>query len=77
MSTLHRRQFVKLASSGLLIASAVPVSSALALPRPSKDKVGVALLGLGNYSTRLLAPALQAKGCRSERTASLASSATK
>ncbi|MBT79522.1 MAG: glucose-fructose oxidoreductase [Alteromonadaceae bacterium] len=60
MSTLHRRQFVKLASSGLLIASAVPVSSALALPRPSKDKVGVALLGLGNYSTRLLAPALQA-----------------
>ncbi|QCZ92219.1 Gfo/Idh/MocA family protein [Salinimonas iocasae] len=54
MTILDRRQFIKLTASGLLVAAA----PAWSLPTPQK-KLGVALLGLGNYSTNLLAPALQ------------------
>ena len=54
MSRITRRHFLQLAGSSLLVARS-PFSLAL----PSKKKLGVALLGLGNYSTNLLAPALQ------------------
>ncbi len=52
----NRRTFIK--KSGLLIAvSSLPLST-FAIPR-KKTKLGVALVGLGYYSTDLLAPALQ------------------
>lgn len=54
MSHITRRRFLQIAGSGLLVAN-----SAHLLAQPSKKKLGVALLGLGNYSTNLLAPALQ------------------
>mgnify|MGYP006232581649 FL=1 len=54
MAHVSRRRFLQLAGSGLLIAQ-----SPYLIAQPSKRKVGVALLGLGNYSTNLLAPALQ------------------
>jgi glucose-fructose oxidoreductase len=51
-----RRSFLK--NSGLLLAaSSFPLSSFM-IPR-SKEKLGVALVGLGYYSRDLLAPALQ------------------
>ena len=51
-----RRSFLK--HSGLLLAaSSFPLSSFM-IPR-SKEKLGVALVGLGYYSRDLLAPALQ------------------
>lgn len=52
---LDRRDFIRLAGSGLLLAASRPVWSQAA---PTK-KLGVALLGLGNYSRGQLAPALQ------------------
>ncbi|BFT31374.1 Gfo/Idh/MocA family oxidoreductase [Alteromonas sp. D210916BOD_24] len=54
MSHATRRRFIKLAGSGLLIAHNPHL-----LAQPPKKKIGVALLGLGNYSANLLAPALQ------------------
>ena len=54
MPRITRRHFLQLAGSGLLVAH-----SPYLLAQPSKKKIGVALLGLGNYSTNLLAPALQ------------------
>ena len=54
MAHVSRRRFLQLAGSGLLIAQ-----SPYLIAQPSKRKVGVALLGLGNYSTNLLEPALQ------------------
>ncbi|MDC8831126.1 Gfo/Idh/MocA family protein [Alteromonas gilva] len=53
MSTLTRRHFIQLMGASTLISS--PLLRA-AVP---KRKIGVALLGLGGYSTGLLAPALQ------------------
>ncbi len=51
-----RRTFIK--NSGLFIAaSTMPIPNFL-LPK-NKEKLGVALVGLGNYSTGQLAPALQ------------------
>ncbi|MVN76558.1 gfo/Idh/MocA family oxidoreductase [Hymenobacter sp. HMF4947] len=56
-----RREFVRLLSLG---AGAALLSPA-ALAGPPERKLGVALLGLGNYSTGQLAPALQqTKYCR-------------
>jgi len=55
MNAWSRRQFIRLAGSGLLVAATAP---ALAL-KTGQRKIGVALLGLGNYSENLLAPALQ------------------
>jgi predicted dehydrogenase len=56
-----RRQFLKTASRGLggaaLAASAAPLVGRAA--RPAPDPLGVALVGLGNYATGQLAPALQ------------------
>ena len=54
MPRISRRRFLQLAGSGLLVAQ-----SPYLLAQPTKKKLGIALLGLGNYSTNLLAPALQ------------------
>lgn len=54
MPSITRRHFLQLTGSGLLIAH-----SPYLLAQPPKKKLGVALLGLGNYSTNLLAPALK------------------
>ena len=54
MPRITRRHFLQIAGSGLLVAH-----SPYLLAQPPKKKLGVALLGLGNYSTNLLAPALQ------------------
>ncbi len=55
----NRRNFIK--KSGLaLTALSLPFPGAL-FPK-QKRKLGVALVGLGNYSTNLLAPALQKTG---------------
>ncbi|PWJ58422.1 glucose-fructose oxidoreductase [Dyadobacter jejuensis] len=56
MSELTRRNFI-VAGAGLTAAS-IFSSSVFALNKP-KEKLGVALVGLGYYSTDLLAPALQ------------------
>ena len=55
MSAFTRRRFIQLTGSGLLIAVAPNV---LAHSSPQR-KIGVALLGLGNYSSTQLAPSLQ------------------
>jgi hypothetical protein len=54
---MHRRQFLFQAgfSSGLLFSS---LGSSV-LPSQAPHKLGVVLVGLGNYSTHQLAPALQ------------------
>lgn len=57
MSAISRREAIKsIAIGGSTILSA---NSLLAATRRKKDKLGVALIGLGYYSTDLLAPALQ------------------
>jgi glucose-fructose oxidoreductase len=55
---LERREFL----STLTLAGAATLfsgNSLLASTSPAKDKLGIALVGLGYYSTDLLAPALQ------------------
>ncbi|WP_395339266.1 Gfo/Idh/MocA family protein [Ningiella sp. W23] len=54
MSKLSRRRFLKYSSS-LLALNAIGASS---LSYSQTRKIGVALVGLGNYSERMLAPAL-------------------
>ena len=63
MNKISRRKIIKnLALGGAAILSS-PHTLLLA-GRPGKDKLGVALVGLGYYSTDLLAPALQqTKNC--------------
>lgn len=60
-SDASRRQFLKTLSRGAgglaLAASATPFVGRAALP--DEDTLGVALVGLGNYATGQLAPALQ------------------
>jgi len=58
MSAISRRQVIKTiaAGSGILLLSPQSIFSS---SRRYKDKLGVALVGLGYYSTDLLAPALQ------------------
>ncbi len=58
MNTVSRRRVIKTiaAGSGILLLSP---NTLLAGNRRNKDKLGVALVGLGYYSTDLLAPALQ------------------
>jgi glucose-fructose oxidoreductase len=51
-----RRKFVKQLVFG---AGALALPRLNVLCRPGKERLGVALVGLGNYSTNLLAPALQ------------------
>ncbi|MEO6230046.1 MAG: Gfo/Idh/MocA family oxidoreductase [Ferruginibacter sp.] len=63
MAIISRRHLIKtlaLGSSALLISP----NSLLSCTAPKKKKLGVALMGLGYYSTDLLAPALQqTKNC--------------
>lgn len=57
--TQGRRHFIKAAgamASGSLLLSSLPVVSCAPSQR---DKLGVALVGLGNYSTTMLGPALK------------------
>jgi glucose-fructose oxidoreductase len=56
MPKLNRRQFLQYSSSLALLSA---FNSPLLFAKTQR-KIGVALLGLGNYSERLLAPALQA-----------------
>ena len=58
MITTTRRRVIKTiaAGTGMLILSP---QSLLSCSRSNKDRLGVALVGLGYYSTDLLAPALQ------------------
>ena len=60
-STSSRRQFLKKLSQGAgglaLATSAAPLVGRAAVPE--EEKLGVALVGLGNYATGQLAPALQ------------------
>lgn len=56
--TIERREFL----SKIALASATTLFSAnslLAATKPKKEKLGIALVGLGYYSTDILAPALQ------------------
>lgn len=54
----QRRKFI--GQAGLMAASTAFLPNALwSATRPQKEKLGVALVGLGYYSTDLLAPALQ------------------
>lgn len=56
-----RRRFVKLAGTGLGVGLGLATSPLMAMQMSSSTKkVGVALVGLGYYSERILAPALQA-----------------
>ncbi len=58
MNKLSRRKIIKnLALGGAAILYSP--QTLLSAGRPAKDKLGVALVGLGYYSTDLLAPALQ------------------
>src|SRR5580765_5529562 len=63
MNTMSRRTIVKnlfLGGTAILYSPRTLLSAG----RPAKDKLGVALVGLGYYSTDLLAPALQkTKNC--------------
>ncbi|MBA4141006.1 MAG: gfo/Idh/MocA family oxidoreductase, partial [Segetibacter sp.] len=63
MHSASRRDVIKTiaAGSGTLLFSPLTLLSAT---RQKKDRLGVALVGLGYYSTDLLAPALQqTKNC--------------
>ena len=58
-----RRDFIKLTTKALTLgisSNLALTSSLLAAQSQNTKKIGVALVGLGNYSERLLAPALEA-----------------
>ncbi len=60
MSALSRRKALKsltLGGAGIFLTPNILLSSCKSTPK--KDKLGVALVGLGYYSTDLLAPAFQ------------------
>src|SRR4051794_8196905 len=57
MTNTSRRNAIKTLS--LAAAMAFSPDSLLAATRQKKDRLGIALVGLGYYSTDLLAPALQ------------------
>lgn len=54
---MHRRTFLQQTALGLGAAALAPGLAAFAPPQ--EKKIGVALVGLGNYATHQLAPALQ------------------
>jgi glucose-fructose oxidoreductase len=58
MNTMSRRRVIKTIATGSGILLLSP-KSIFASPTRFKDKLGIALVGLGYYSTDLLAPALQ------------------
>src|SRR5690348_6232711 len=55
---MKRRKFIFQTATGL-VGAALSAHSFPHLLTPAKQKLGVALVGLGYYSTDLLAPALQ------------------
>lgn len=57
MSAISRREAIK--SIAISSSTILTANSLFAATRRKKDKLGVALIGLGYYSTDLLAPALQ------------------
>lgn len=57
MHSISRRNVLKTIALGS--GSVILSSSLFSAIRSKKDKLGIALVGLGNYSTNLLAPALQ------------------
>ncbi len=59
MKNISRRKVIKNLAYGGAIAFGAPHFLFGASCRPAKQKLGVALVGLGYYSTDLLAPALQ------------------
>jgi predicted dehydrogenase len=61
MTTKHssRRKFIRDISLGLGAAAASPALTSLASGMPTERKLGIALVGLGSYSTYELAPAFQ------------------
>ncbi|MBC7827812.1 MAG: Gfo/Idh/MocA family oxidoreductase [Chitinophagaceae bacterium] len=63
MVTTSRRKVIKTLTAGSSVLLLSP-QSFLSVSRQKKDRLGVALVGLGYYSTDLLAPALQqTKNC--------------
>src|SRR6188768_4087828 len=63
MSKTSRRKVIKNLAIGSTALMFSP-NTLLSATRPKKDRLGVALVGLGYYSTDLLAPALQqTKNC--------------
>src|SRR3712207_5736781 len=58
MNLTSRRDAIKILALGSATALFSP-NTLLAATRPQKTRLGVALVGLGYYSTDLLAPALQ------------------
>ncbi len=59
MNQTKRRKFIKAAAIGVGTVALGAATLPHILTRKSKNKIGVALVGLGYYSTDLLAPALQ------------------
>jgi glucose-fructose oxidoreductase len=62
MEPINRRTFNRKLSQGLagtFLAGNLPAANALCANRPQNKQLGVALVGLGSYSTYQLAPALQ------------------
>ena len=61
---IQRRKFIKQAAIGAVVVTAAAAGIPQILTKKKKDRLGVALVGLGYYSTDLLAPALQlTKNC--------------
>lgn len=61
---IQRRKFIKQAAFGAAAVTAAAAGFPHILIRKKKERLGVALVGLGYYSTDLLAPALQlTKNC--------------
>lgn len=56
---IQRRKFIKQAVFGAAVVTAAAVGFPQILSKKKKERLGVALVGLGYYSTDLLAPALQ------------------
>jgi glucose-fructose oxidoreductase len=57
---IQRRKFIKQAAVGTALVTAAAIGlPQIISPKKKKDRLGVALVGLGYYSTDLLAPALQ------------------
>ncbi|HLP17949.1 MAG TPA: Gfo/Idh/MocA family oxidoreductase [Bacteroidota bacterium] len=64
MSQYSRRKFLQQLGAGIILLPGVPRFVHAAVPRSDK-KLGIALIGLGSYSTYELAPALlETRNCR-------------
>lgn len=59
MKDISRRDTLKTLTLGTGLSLFSPLTLISCNDKPKKDKLGVALVGLGYYSTDLLAPGLQ------------------